>query len=91
MRKLTHGEASFIRRENIDFTLNFSQICAKINNLPKRMNRYEALEYYGAKFRKYFGLDEVQLRDFDRSEDSLFGYYEAKRLLEAMKCQNQAR
>jgi hypothetical protein len=90
MAKLTHGEASFIRRENIDFKLNFSQICAKLNNLPKRMSRYKALEYYGAKFRKYFGLEEIRLRDFDSVED-YYGYYEAKRLLKDMKCQNQVR
>jgi hypothetical protein len=83
MRNLTHGEASFLRRESIDFTLNFSQICAKMGNLPKRMSRYEAFEYYGAKFRKYFGLEEIRLKDFDSVED-YYGYFEAKRLLKAM-------
>jgi len=63
--KLTHGEAVFLIRNNFSIKDDFSKISTYIQNIPKRMGREDALSYYGAKFKKYFGTDEVTLRDFD--------------------------
>ncbi|MBU1668502.1 hypothetical protein KKC13_08765 [bacterium] len=90
MKKLTHGEAYFLRRESLDFSQSLDKIYSYLEKIPPKMTRHKALEYYGAKFKKYFGIEEVQLRDFD-SLESYYGYYEAKRMLKAMKCQNQVR
>jgi len=84
MKKLTHGEAYFLRRESIDFSQSLGKIYSNLEKIPPKMPKHKALEYYGAKFRKYFGLEEVQLKDFNCVED-YYGYYEAKRMLKAMK------
>jgi hypothetical protein len=84
-KKMTHGEQYYHRRCNIDFREDTDKICQMLGSkLVQKMTRHKALEYYGAKFRKYFGTDEVTLRDFCGNVDDYFGYFEAKRILKAL-------
>lgn len=77
--KLTHGEAYFERRVNLDFTHDLDKILRNFERLPKRMPRKEALNYYGDKLRKVFGIEEVSTKDFRHIEE-WFDYHEAKRI-----------
>lgn len=76
--KRTHGELYYERRVNLDFTHDLDKILRNFERLPKRMPRKEALNYYGAKIRKVFGIEEVSPRDF-RHIDEYYDYFSAKR------------
>lgn len=78
--KLTHGEAYVIRRSNLDFTHDIDKILRSLERLPRRMPRKQALNYYGEKIRKYFGVDEIKPKDFLKVEH-YFDYHEANRIL----------
>jgi hypothetical protein len=80
---LTHGEAFVLGREDMDFRQDLKNILNRINNLPKRMNRNDALKYYKAKFKKYFGTDELTPRDFQKIE-WYYDYFEMQRLMDKL-------
>lgn len=47
MAKLTHGEAIFLRRESIDFTLSIEKLSmAFVKKIPRRMPYEKAMTYY---------------------------------------------
>ena len=77
---MTHGEAYVFKRNNLDFKQNIDKIARLLERLPKRMSRNDALNYYGNKLRKVFGVEEVERRDFLKV-DHYFDYFEAKKLL----------
>lgn len=86
-KKLTHGEVYFHRRSNIDFTHDIDKIVRGLDKLPKKMPRNEALQYYGDKLRKFFGVNEVSPRDF-RSIEEYFDYFEALRMVKNLRVKN---
>lgn len=77
---MTHGEAYFHRRRNLDFTHDIDKILRSFERLPSRMPRKQALEYYGYKIRIFFGVEEVKITDFRKVEE-YYDYFEAKRIL----------
>lgn len=77
---LTHGEAYVFKRNNLDFKQDIDKIARQLERLPKRMSRKQALEYYGNKINKFFGVEEVSHRDFRKVEE-YFDYFEAKQIL----------
>lgn len=78
--KLTHGEAYVFKRNNLDFKQDIDKIARSLERLPKRMPRKQALEYYGNKIHRFFGVQEVSIKDFRKVEE-YFDYFEANRLL----------
>lgn len=76
---MTHGELYYHKRQSIDFKKDISNIARNLERLPKRMKRKEAINYYGQKLRKVFGVEEVSVKDFRHVED-YFDYYEARRI-----------
>jgi hypothetical protein len=79
-RNLTHGEAFVLSREGMDFSQDIRNILNHIDQLPARMSRNDALKYYKAKFKRYFGNDKLTPRDFQKIE-WYYDYFEAQRLL----------
>lgn len=77
--KKTHGEVYVERKENLDFTHDIDKILRSFDRLPKRMNRDDALAYYGDKVKKIFGVEDITIRDFRHIEE-YFEYYEALKM-----------
>jgi len=86
-QKLTHGEKFYYLKTNLNLKEDTTTILRRFDCLPRRMGKSQAVEYYGAKLRQYFGT-EVKPRDF-RSVDDYYGYYEAQRLLRSMRAQKR--
>lgn len=86
-QKLTHGEKFYYLKTNINLKEDTITICRRYDSLPKPMSKTQAVEYYGAKLRKYFGT-EVKPRDF-RSVQEYYDYYEAQRLLRSIRTQKR--
>lgn len=86
-QKLTHGEKFYYLKTNLNLKDDTRQICRRFDCLPKRMDKRQAVEYYGAKLRQYFGTD-VKPRDFRKIEE-YYDYYEAQRLLSTMRAQKR--
>lgn len=77
--KKTHGETYVERRANLDFTHDIDKILRTLEKLPRRMNREDALTYYGNKVKKIFGVEDVTIREF-RHVEEYFDYYEALKI-----------
>ena len=71
---MTHGEAYIllINQENF-FKLPVAQIAKKLEYLPKRLPRVEAIKYYKSKIQDYFD-STLTVKDFDKIED-YFGFF----------------
>lgn len=80
-KKMTHGETYLYRRENLDFTKEIKKLEKTFVVMPKRMNREDAMKYYGKKLRIAFGIKDQDDGDFINI-DHRFDYYEAQNFLE---------
>ncbi|HEY5630499.1 MAG TPA: hypothetical protein VIR31_00085 [Nitrososphaeraceae archaeon] len=81
---LTHGEKYVYCRSNLDFKDDIGKMIRNLERLPKRMERKKAINYYNAKLRKVFGIEEVEIKDFRRIEE-YYDFFDTKRLLATIK------
>lgn len=90
-QKMTHGERYFYKRSNIDFTKDTDYICKRLQNLPEKMPRAKALDYYGNKIRQHFidigMIEEVKIKDFIKTEH-YYDAFEAERIYKKIKDSN---
>jgi hypothetical protein len=80
MSELTYGEAHTKYKFDVNgWEYAFDEVPPLQSHKP-RMKKNEAVEYYSKKFRKFFGMDEVTLREFDGSIECCYDYHEAQKI-----------
>jgi hypothetical protein len=81
MARLTHGETYYLKRQELDLSLSLSKIVSSFYKMPKKMNRVDALKYYGRKFKEYFDFNYEQEVESFKDANEYFDFLEARKIV----------
>jgi hypothetical protein len=81
MARLTHGEAYYLKRQELDLSQSLKQIVYSFYKIPKKMNRTDALKYYGRKFKEYFDFSYEQEVESFKNANDYFDFFEARKVV----------